>query len=111
MVNVTSANGGLQGPNSLIASVVAGQNITANSGKYGFDLPESSSTHGTVYTSDGCTDPDMYCALVAEPTWVFNVNGPVDGARVRMDIAAAAAYTDSPGSYTDTLTFVATGTF
>jgi len=111
MVNVTSANGGLQGPNSLIASVVAGQNITANSGKYGFDLPESSSLHGNVYTSDGCTDPDMYCALVAEPTWVFNATGPVDGARVRMDIAAAAAYTDSPGTYTDTLTFVATGTF
>jgi len=111
MVNVTSANGGLQGPNSLIASVVAGDNITANSGKYGFDLPETSVSHGSIFTSDGCTDPDMYCAMATTPTWVFNSNGPVDGARVRMDIAAAAAYTDSPGSYTDTLTFVATGTF
>jgi len=111
MVNVTSANGGLQGPNSLIASVIAGQNITPNSGKYGFALPESGSTQGNVFRSDGCDVSDMYCALATVPTWVFNSTGPVDGGWVRMDIAAAAAYTDSPGSYTDTLTFVATGAF
>jgi hypothetical protein len=28
-----------------------------------------------------------------------------------MDIAAAAGYTDNPGTYTDTLTFIATATF
>jgi len=112
VVNVSSANVGLQGPNSLIGPVENGQDITANSGKYGFNFPVYSSTHGDVYPNDNCLDSNTYCAFSTEPTWVFNSDGaPVDGASVRMDLAAAAAYTDSPGSYTDTLTFVATGTF
>jgi len=110
VVNVFSSNGGLVGPNSTIAAVADGNDITANSGLYGFTLPSGVTLHGGVTLNENCTT--SYCGPTIEAKEVFNTDGaPVDTARVRMDLAAAAAYTDSPGNYTDTLTFVATGTF
>jgi sugar lactone lactonase YvrE len=112
VVTVASANGGLQGPQTMIPSVENGGNITANSGKYGYNFYDWDASNGVVYPNDYCWDADTYCALTTDPVTVFDTgSAPVDGGWVRMDIAAAAAYTDSPGSYTDTLTFVATGSF
>jgi hypothetical protein len=109
VVTVASANGGLTGPNSTIAAVADANNITANSGLYGFTLPAGTALHGNLVLNGDCTT--LYCGPTTDAKTVFDSTAPLDGARVRMDLAAAAAYTDSPGSYTDTLTFVATGSF
>jgi hypothetical protein len=109
-VNVFSANGGLVGPNNTIAAVADNNDITINSGLYGFTLPAGTALHGDVALNGDCTS--LYCGPTTGAKGVFTTAGaPVDGARVRMDLAVAAAYTDSPGTYTDTLTFIATGAF
>jgi len=116
VVTVSSANEGLVSANSTIPTVADGNNITINSGLYGYSTPNdfwyTNNDHGEVVLSSNCDAASQYCGPATTPKEVFNTNGaPVDGARVRMDLAAAAAYTDSPGTYTDTLTFVATGSF
>jgi sugar lactone lactonase YvrE len=116
VVTVSSANEGLVSSNSTIPAVTDGNNITINSGLYGYTTPNdfwyTNNDHGEVILSSNCDSASQYCGPATTPKEVFNTNGaPVDGARVRMDLAAAAAYTDSPGTYTDTLTFVATGSF
>lgn len=111
---VTSANSGLQGPAAnLIASVVNdGDAITTNSGLYGFQLPVAGSGNGTIDRGSDCVLGDAYCALTVTPNIVFDTDGaPLDTGRLRMDIAAAANYINNPGSYTDTLTFIAVPTY
>ena len=126
VVTVKSANGGLQGPGtnkipSIGVSIGAdgvtrsdGDDIPANSGVYGFNLPVSSSQlHGSIVPNSLCDNSIKFCgAETITPKTVFTTNNlPVDTARVRMDLAAAANYTNNPGLYTDTLTFIATATF
>jgi len=115
VVTMSSANQGLLGPDSeKILPVTDGSDVTLNSGIYGYTLASITNTpaHGTVSLASNCEAAGAYCGPTTDPKSVFNTNGsPVDGARVRIDLAAAAAYTDSPGTYTDTLTFVATSTF
>jgi hypothetical protein len=116
VVTVKSLNGGLQGPpGNLIASVTDGLDIPANSGKYGYTIPTSQITqkHGTVSGNSLCISSVTYCGpLSTGVKTVFDTNSlPVDSARVRMDLAAGAAYPNNPGLYTDTLTFIATATF
>ena len=117
IVYVTSANQGLQssgaGANNFIASVVTnGDTIVANSGKYGFTMPNNATGNGTINRNSSCAIGTAFCKLISAPTEVFNTNGsPLDNGRIRMDIAAAAAYINNPGTYTDTLTFVAVPTF
>jgi hypothetical protein len=116
VVTVRSLNGGLQGPDTnKILAVTDGEDILANDGTFGFNLPVASDvSSGTVVKNTSCSSVllDTYCGAETTPKTVFSTNSlPIDAARVRMDLAAAAAYTNSPGNYTDTLTFVATATF
>ena len=125
VVTVKSLNAGLQGPGtnkipSIGVTVGAdgvtradGQDIPANSGVYGYNLPVTSSQlHGSIVTNSFCDSAVKFCGAALTPKTVFTTNNlPVDTARVRMDLAAAANYTNNPGLYTDTLTFVATATF
>ncbi len=114
IVTVTSVNGGLESAgitNNRIETVTDGQNIIANSGSYGYQMPLGSSGNGTILTNAACTET-LYCALTTGQSTVFTTNSlPLDNGRVRMDIAAAAAYTNNPGNYIDTLTFVAIPTY
>jgi hypothetical protein len=125
VVTVSSANEGLQGPgaNKITSIGVAvgadgitrseGGDIPMNSGVYGFTLPVNSyQLAGIVVKNTNCTSNANYCGATTAPKTVFTTGGlPVDKARVRMDLAASANNLNSPGNYTDTLTFVATGTF
>jgi hypothetical protein len=115
VVTVKSLNGGLQGPGTnLISSIADGSDIASNSGKYGFNLTASSTQkYGSIIPNSQCNSLTTFCGpLSTGVKIVFDTNNlPVDSARVRMDLAAAASYTNNPGVYTDTLTFVATGTF
>ena len=126
VVVLKSLNGGLQGPGTnKIPSIGIetgadgitrndGEDIPANSGVYGYNLPIASTvTHGTIIPNSLCDSDIKFCgASNLTPKTVFTTNNlPVDTARVRMDLAAAANYTNNPGVYTDTLTFTATATF
>jgi hypothetical protein len=114
VVSVKSLNSGLKGPGTnMINSVTDGLDIAANSGLYGFNLTTGTTMkHGEIFANTFCDTLTEYCGPSSTPKTVFDTNNlPVDSARVRMDLAAAASYTNNPGVYTDTLTFVATGTF
>jgi hypothetical protein len=114
VVSVKSLNSGLKGPGSnMIDSVTDGLDIAANSGLYGFNLTTGiTMKHGEIFANTFCDTETEYCGPTSTPMTVFDTNDlPIDSARVRMDLAAAASYTNNPGVYTDTLTFVATGTF
>ena len=126
VVTVKSLNGGLQGPGTnKIPSIGVetgadgivrsdGDDIPANSGVYGYNLPVAADQIlGTIIPNSLCDTVIEFCgANTLTPKTVFTTNNlPVDTARVRMDLAAAANYTNNPGLYTDTLTFVATATF
>jgi hypothetical protein len=115
VVYVKSLNSGLIGPGSNIVYSIAtdGQDIPANSGLYGYNLPVASSQlNGNIIKNTNCNSNNKYCGPISTPKVVFNTGGfPIDTARVRMDLAAAASYTSNPGTYTDTLTFYATATY
>jgi hypothetical protein len=114
VVTVKSLNGGLQGPGiNIINSVIDGNDISANSGTYGYNLPVASSQiYGSIIPNAQCDSEITFCGPTQLSKTVFTTNNlPVDTARVRMDLAAAASYTNNPVNYTDTLTFVATSTF
>jgi hypothetical protein len=115
VVTVSSANGGLQGPDTnMINSVTDGNPIGINSGLYGFVLPVAGTGNGTVNRNSNCSASDFsrYCGLTTLPKTVFDTaNAPLDYGRLRMDLAAAASYVNNPGAYSDTLTFIATATY
>ncbi len=112
-VYISSANAGLQGPGTnMISSVSNGDNILPNDGKYGYTIPVEGTGNGDVSRYGNCVDLDHYCELTLDANPLFDTNGkPLDGGRVRLDIAAAASYTNNPGLYQDTLTFTATATY
>jgi hypothetical protein len=114
-VTVQSLYEGLQGPGTNIISSITsdGDDITPNSGTYGFTLPEAPTVlHGTINPNVNCTTLSAYCGSQTTPKTVFDTNNePIDTARVRMDLAAGATYTDVPGTYEDTLTFIAIATY
>ena len=119
VVSVISTNAGLQGPEANIIQSLGvgggadGDNITTNSGKYGFTLQETPSTLiGTVNRNTFCDSIDNYCGFTLSSKEVFNTNNSqIEDARIRMDIAAAATYINTPGSYTDALRFIVTSTY
>ena len=114
IVTVSSLYDGLQGPNTNLIPGVAndGDNITVNSGRYGYSVRTSVANSGTIVRNSNCDIVDAYCAPTSSGKLVFNTNGkPADSARVRMDLAAAAKYTNNPGVYEDTLTFRAVATY
>jgi hypothetical protein len=75
-------------------------------------MPNAGTGNGTVNRRTACQDVSHYCKLTTTPVEVFNTNGsPLDNGRLRMDLAAAATYTNNPGTYTDTLTFIVTATY
>jgi hypothetical protein len=114
IVTVKSMNSGLKGPgDGLIPSVSTGDSIDANSGRYGLTFSEVGETKsGTLNFNEQCNNGSNYCGPTTEPLWIINTGShPVESGRAEMILAAAAAYTNNPGVYTDTLTFIATATF
>jgi hypothetical protein len=114
VVSVKSLNSGLKGPGTnMINSVTDGLDIAANSGLYGFNLTTGTTMkHGEIFANTFCDTETEYCGPTSTPKTVFDTNNlPIDSARVRMDLAAAAAYTNNPGVYTDTLTFTVVATY
>jgi hypothetical protein len=120
VVSVKSLNGGLIGPGeaNMINAVgvnggADGNNILANTGRYGYTLQETpTALVGTVTRNALCITDTTFCGATTIAKTLFSTNdAQIEGARVRMDFAIAVAYTNAPGTYTDTLTFVATGTF
>ena len=116
VVSISSANGGLKGPgdNMLTSPGYDGFIIAANSGYYGYTVPATfpTATHGTIHLNGACSNPFVSCDFNQTKEVLFDTNGsPLENGRIRMDISAAAKYTNNPGLYTDTLTFVATATF
>lgn len=113
VVYVRSENGGLQGPSTnFITSVIEGEDIVANDGAYGFQLEQEGSGNGTITRNVNCIIESKYCSFLISNNEVFNTNSnPIDAGRLRMDVAAAASYTNNPGQYIDTLTFIAVPTY
>jgi hypothetical protein len=113
IVLVKSTNGALVGPDTnTIPAITDGLEVVANSKTYGFTMPTGDTGNGTIVTNTSCSAINAFCGLTTEQKEVFNTNGaPLDVGRVRMDLAAAAAYVNNPGTYTDTLTFIAVPTF
>jgi hypothetical protein len=119
VVTVKSANAGLQGPatNKIqsigVGSGSDGDDIPANSGRYGYTLQQAPTTkYGLVTRDPNCITSTTYCGPTLTEKFLFSSsNNPIEAARVRMDLAAASSYVNNPGNYTDTLTFIVTGTF
>lgn len=115
IVYVSSQNEGLSGAaGNLIASVENdGDAIDVNSGRYGFNLFSNTSGNGVINRKPACSSSaDVFCKLTNTANEVLNTNNqPIDQGRARLDIAAAAAYTNNPGQYSDTLTFIAVPTY
>lgn len=117
IVYVTSENGGLQGPGTNMLSYSGdpevGFAIDANSGRYGYNVPSTFPTgNGSIGLNGACSGPGLYCLFTTTARQLFSTGGkPLEAGRVRMDIAAAASYTNNPGLYTDTLTFTVVATY
>lgn len=113
IVYVKSANAGLQGPaTNIIPGVVDTNDIQANGGSYGFQLTQAGTGTGTILRNSNCDTVAEFCGPTLTNKEVFTTsNQPLDDGRIRLDIAAAAAYINNPGTYTDTLTFVAVPTY
>ena len=113
-VKVRSLNGSLDNPGGdTIVAVVDEQDIVEGDGTYGFIMPSvGTATHGTIFRNMSCDSAGSYCGPTTGDKEVLNTGGhPVDNGRLRIDLAAAASSTNTPGTYTDTLTFIATATF
>jgi hypothetical protein len=115
VVIVKSSNAGLLSSGSVLIPALTndGQNITANSGSYGFNLPVAPDViTGTINLNPACVSASSYCGPGLDAKTVFDTNSePLDSGRVRLDIAAAPSYIDPPGNYADTLTFIVVPTF
>lgn len=113
IVYVRSANAGLQGPaTNLIQSVTTGNNILANDGTYGFQLSQAGTGNGTINRNVNCDTETEYCGPSLTNLEVFNTaSKPIDDGRLRLDVAGAASYINNPGTYTDTLAFIAVPTY
>jgi len=114
VVYLMSNNGVLVGPSpDLIAAVTDGQNITANSNTYGYNLASvGTPTFGSINFTVNCTSPDTFCGPKTAFTEILDTNHQqLESGRIRIDLAAATSYTNKPGTYTDTLTFIAVADF
>jgi hypothetical protein len=113
-VYLLSANGALAGPApDIIPAVTDGQNITANSNTYGYNLASvGTPAFGSINFIVDCTSPDTFCGPKTVFTEILDTNNQqLESGRIRIDLAAATSYTNKPGSYTDTLTFIAVANF
>ena len=113
-VKVRSLNGSLDNPGGdTIVAVADEQDIGDGDGTYGFIMPNvGTATHGTIFRNTSCDSAGSYCGPTTGDKEVLNTGGHhVDNGRLRIDLAAAASSTNTPGTYTDTLTFIATATF
>jgi len=115
IVQVLSEHGFLDGPTGDIAATT-----TLEVGHEGYGIGITSvgeATDGTIASDCVVTETDgvysNYCQLdEATPATLFNSSGlPVEGARVQAEVGATISALTNPGTYLDTLTFVATSTF
>lgn len=101
IVTVISMNKGLDSADDTIAATTT---LSVGSEGYGINV---SSAGSTTADCSGAT----YCNLNGAEVYLFHTDAPVEGARVIAAVAAAVSPLTNPGTYTDTLTFVATATF
>ncbi len=118
----------LEGPGSTneIRSVpsAAETAITAGSGLYGFAFTNggintvatgSAATIATNYDMDTVGEygwvPSQATSGTGSPATIFSSTGALDTSRTQFEVAAAPDAQDGTGTYTDQLTFIATGTF
>jgi hypothetical protein len=126
VVTVESLNEELEmGTSDEIPSVARGaaELIEAGDGQYGMNFgngDNNTTSTGTLVPFSECdeanTAANNYCGVddstSGNPLEIFNTDGnPVDGGRMQWSVAAAPDAADATGTYTDQLTFVATGTF
>ena len=117
VVTVLSANGALIGPGSETIDSVTndgdGVLISAGDGAYGIREVTNSTTSGTFSIAgdyDGTTN--TYGSVASSTTTIFTSNsGPIQDGRLQLEVGISPSSTNATGTYSDTLTFVATGTF
>lgn len=124
VVTVKNANGA----SGLVSTSVPADDIDNSAGavadgteNYGLCVVSVAQTSGTFddegdYDADTCaadTETNDVAALSTTPANIFDTNGdPVSGGRGQIAVnASIAAIQPAHADYTDTLTFVATGTF
>lgn len=116
-VTVLSANGALyKDATNSIPSVVNdgdGVPISPGDGRYGIREESNSATQGSfTIAGDYNGAPGVYGEATTTSTQIFNTTGnPVVGGRVQFEVGATPDGADAVGTYTDTLTFIATATF
>jgi hypothetical protein len=131
-VTVASLNEELEMDTSNEIPSIAGGSfdaIAAGDGKYGInfgdgDTNQSLDTDGVSVLTDTLTPStecdestngsDTYCGVAdgGTPLEIYTTGGnPINQSRMQWSVAAAPDTADATGTYTDQLTFVATGTF
>jgi hypothetical protein len=118
----------LEGPGSTneIRSVpsAAETTITAGSGLYGFAFTNggtntvatgTAATIATNYDMDTVGEygwvPSQATSGTGSPATIYSSTAALDTSRTQFEVAAAPDAQDGTGTYTDQLTFIATGTF
>lgn len=114
VVTVDSLNGSLymDATNSL-ATVSGNGAIASGSGLYGLREEANSTTTGafTIASDYDGTGTNYGEASQSSATIFDTSSAPLTGGRVQFSVAAAADGLEATGTYTDELTFIATGTF
>jgi hypothetical protein len=112
-VTYVSQNGALHGDHYNIPSVGDdGTPINAGTSAYGLSMPTDPSYvnyAGTSTPTNACGSD--YCTMTTDVHTLFSGDGAIESARGTVMIGAAIDGTVPAGTYTDTLTFIATGTF
>jgi hypothetical protein len=133
MESVGSRPGYLDGPGTLtedIVSVADGDELEIGVVGYGwkwaelegYTPPVGETNTGYFYSAKGdgasvTTDSDCistdttYCAIDDDPLTIFSISGSIEGGRGKLEIGASINGTMVPGTYTDTLQFIATATY
>jgi len=112
-VTYVSQNGALHGAHYDIPSVGGdGTPLNAGTSGYGLSMPTDPSYvnyAGTSTPTNACGSD--YCTMTTDVHTLFSGDGAIESARGTVMIGAAIDGTVPAGTYTDTLTFIATGTF
>jgi len=124
VITVANANGA----SGLVSTSVTADDIDSSDGSvadgaenYGLCIVSTSATTGTLddeggYNGDTCaanSETNNVQALSTTGENIFDTNGaPITGGRGQISVnASISGITDAHADYTDTLTFIATGTF
>lgn len=115
VVSMLSANGRLDGPGDTAYDIPAAATIAANTPGYGVKfnaVVEAGTGTGLVQNTDCEVLDATYCEPSTTAFELYNTSGDaIQDSRVALEVAAAIDGTMPAGTYTDTLTFIATATY